>query len=74
MYEKKIPDLSQATGLGDVILGNKIGRANDDEKICFIAGGMPVWDVGVGFDIYNKAKELGLGTKLKLWDSPFLAQ
>lgn len=73
MYEKKIPDLSQATGLGDVILKSKPGRENDDEKICFIAGGMPVWDVGVGFDIYTKAKELGLGTKLKLWDSPYLA-
>ncbi|MBR7111225.1 MAG: ornithine cyclodeaminase [Clostridia bacterium] len=73
MYEKKIPDLSQAIGLGDVILGKKQGRCSDDERICFIAGGMPVWDVGWGYDIYTKAKEMGLGVKLKLWDSPYLA-
>ena len=73
MYEKKIPDLSKATGLGDVILGKKDGRKSDDEKICFIAGGMPVWDVGWGYELYTKAKEMGLGTKLKLWDSPYLA-
>ena len=72
MYEKKIPDLSQSISLGDVILGNKSGRQSEDDRICFIAGGMPVWDVGWSYDLYQKAKELGLGTTLKLWDSPHL--
>lgn len=72
MYDGKIPPITKATSLGDVILGQKQGRKDEDERICFIAGGMPVWDVGWGFDIYNNAKKLGLGTTLKLWDSPYL--
>ena len=73
MYKKKIPDLSKSIGLDDVILSEKEGRTNNKEKICFIAGDMPVWDVAWSFDLYNNAKKLGLGTKLKLRDSPFLS-
>ncbi|MBE6567912.1 MAG: ornithine cyclodeaminase [Ruminococcaceae bacterium] len=73
MYEKKIPPIEEAIGLGDIIRGEKPGRASDDERICFIAGGMPIWDVGWGYDLYMHAKEMGLGQTLKLWDSPYLA-
>ena len=72
MYEKKIPPITEATGLGDIICGTKEGRKSEDERICFIAGGMPVWDVGWGLDLYNNAKKLGLGQTLKLWDEPYL--
>lgn len=72
MYEKKIPPITEGISLGDIILGEKQGRTSDDERICFIAGGMPVWDVGWGFELYENAKKLGLGQTLKLWDSPYL--
>ena len=70
--EGKLPPVTEATGLGDIILGNKQGRTSDDQRFCFIAGGMPIWDVGWGYELYLNAKEKGLGTDLKLWDSPYL--
>ena len=73
MYEGKLPPITEATSLGDIICGTKAGRTSDDERICFVTGGMPVWDVGWGYEIYCKAKEMGLGQTLKLWDSPYLA-
>ena len=73
MYDGILDPISKATSLGDIILGTKQGRTNDKERICFTAGGMPVWDVAWGYDIYCTAKEKGLGTKLKLWDSPLLS-
>ncbi len=72
-YENKLPPISQNTSLGDIICGTKCGRTSDDERILFIAGGMPVWDVGWGYEIYQNAKKMGLGQTLKLWDSPYLA-
>ncbi len=71
IYEKKLPPLYEATGLGDVISGKKIGRGSDEERICFIAGGMPVWDLGWGYEIYKTALELGIGKSLNLWQSPY---
>lgn len=73
MYEGKLPPITEAKGLGDVITGALPGRTSDDERICFVAGGMPVWDVGWSFDLLQTAKDMGLGQKLKLWDSPYLS-
>lgn len=72
MYEGKLPPITQATSLGDVVCRTREGRVSDDERICFITSGMPVWDVGWAYEIYENAKKLGLGQKLKLWDSPYL--
>jgi ornithine cyclodeaminase len=73
MYEGKLAPISQGTGLGDVILGNKKGRESVDDRICFIAGGMPVWDVAWGTELYRKAQAQGVGQNLLLWDDPELA-
>ena len=73
MYEGKLPPVTQSTGLGDVICNTAPGRASDDDRICFIAGGMPVWDVAWGYELYRNALKKGLGQKLKLWDSPYLS-
>ena len=70
--EGKLPPITEGTGLGDVIRGTKAGRTSDDERICFIASGMPVWDVGWGYELYLNAREMGLGQTLTLWDSPYL--
>jgi len=72
MFNGQLPPLSEATSLGDIILGSKKGRISDDERICFVTSGMPVWDVGWGYEIYQNAKKMGLGTMLKLWDEPYL--
>ena len=71
-YEKKLPSVMEIPGLGDVICGNKPGRESDDDRICFIAGGMVIWDIGWSFECLQNAKKLGLGQTLKLWDSPYL--
>ena len=55
-----------------MICGTREGRVSDEERICFVTGGLPVWDVGWGYESYAKAKEMGLGVELKLWDSPYL--
>lgn len=72
MYEQKLDPITRSTGLGDIICGKRTGRTSEKERICFIAGGMPVWDVGWSYDLYHNAKKLGLGQTLKLWDSPYL--
>ena len=71
MVEGKLPPLKEAVSLGDVITGTGEGRVSDEERICFITSGMPVWDVGWGWEIWQKAKEMGLGVTLKLWDEPY---
>ncbi len=73
MYEGKLPPITESISLGDIICETKCGRISEDERFCFIAGGMPVWDVAWGYELYQKAKEKGLGQMLKLWDSPYLA-
>ena len=73
MYEGKLPPITEATSLGDVINGTRAGRESEEERICFITGGLPVWDVGWSYEIYQNAKKMGLGQTLKLWDSPYLA-
>ena len=35
-----------------------------------IGAGMPTEDIAWGYEIYTRAKAMGLGTALKLWDSP----
>lgn len=56
--------------LGDIIYGKKPGRVSDDQIFVYSVGGMPVEDVAWGKICYEKAKEMGLGTKLRLWNEP----
>lgn len=69
--EGKLPPLTESTGFGNIILGEKVGRENDDERITFIACGMAVFDVGWGYEIYQTALKKGIGQKLLLWDEPY---
>lgn len=59
--------------LGDIIRGKCPGRINEDDIVIFSVGGMPVEDVAWGKQCYEKAIELGIGTKLNLWEKPDLA-
>lgn len=58
--------------LGDIIAGTRPGRVSDEQIFVYSVGGMPVEDVAWGKRCYEKAKELGLGVRLKLWDKPDL--
>ncbi len=56
--------------LGELILGRKPGRENENERIHFAHMGMGVEDISLASAVYCTACELGLGQRLKLWDSP----
>ena len=58
--------------LGDIILGNREGRKDDEQIIICSVGGMPVEDVAWGKVCYENAKKLGLGVPLHLWSKPDL--
>ena len=58
--------------LGDIIYGKKPGRVSDDQIFIYSVGGMPVEDVAWGKVCYDRARVLGLGTKLTLWNKPDL--
>ncbi len=68
----KIPPLKGSTGLGDIVRGKAPRRQNDEENIIFVACGMAVFDVSLGYDVYQNALKKGIGTKLLLWDEPHL--
>jgi len=72
MHDGLLPKFPDAVGLSDVIQGTAAGRTSDKDRIAFFAGGMPIWDVGWSYEIYQNALKMGLGQKLKLWDSPYL--
>lgn len=59
--------------LGDIIYNKRQGRESEDQIIVYSVGGMPVEDVAWGKICYENAKKLGIGTKLKLWDSPYMS-
>ena len=52
--------------LGDVLLGRVAGRRSADEVTLFKSLGVGVEDVAAAHHIYNKARELGIGTALEL--------
>lgn len=65
-------DASAIINLGDIVARKRPGRNSDDEKIIFGMGGMPVYDVAWSYEIYTRALRMGLGTRLNLWDTPYL--
>jgi len=73
LIERGVMDRSQIDDLGDIIAGKTPARKSDDEIILYTVGGMPVEDVAWGTTLYRKAIEKGIGTKLNLWDVPFMA-
>lgn len=63
---------SEIADMGGILLGEQVGRDNEDQIIVYAVGGMPVEDVAWGYDVYKRALELGIGTKLNLWETPEL--
>lgn len=69
-----LPTLQSSTSISDVIRSKESGRHSKDEKIIFIACGMAVFDVALGYDLYQTALKKGIGQKLQLWDAPYMVR
>ncbi len=54
--------------LGEIVIGKKPGRENDDERIMNHNYGMAIHDVAMAQAIFKCAREKGLGTTLPLMD------
>ena len=61
---------SDVVEMGEVVAGRAPGRVDESQPIVYLTGGLGMEDVSWGFEVYKKAKEMGLGTQLKLWDQP----
>lgn len=67
-------DPDHMVSFGDVLANpEELGRKSDEDVFIFLTGGMGTEDVAWGYDVYTRAKELGLGTKLSLWEKPHWA-
>ncbi|HOI82423.1 MAG TPA: tyramine oxidase subunit B [Synergistales bacterium] len=64
-------DSSGIRDLGKIILGEVIGRKNNSEKILFLTGGMPVFDLAWAHDLYQNAKRKGLGTDYLFFEESY---
>ena len=56
--------------LGEIAVGKKLGRENDDERIFLLPIGMGSEDIAVASRVYEKALQKGIGQRLRLWSSP----
>lgn len=68
LSEKKLE--KDICSLGDIILGKACGRKDNKEKIIFVTGGVPAEDVAWAHTVYMRAKQMGIGQNLLLWDEP----
>ena len=55
--------------LGELILGQKIGRGGE-ERIHYCHMGMGVNDVALAWEVYKNAREQNFGLSLPLWNKP----
>ena len=58
--------------LSDIVNGSAEGRTSPEEIVMCSIGGMPLEDLSWGYECYQKAKELGIGTELNLWNEPYM--
>lgn len=72
LVEAGLTGRDKVVNLSDIVNGTSEGRKSHDETIMCSIGGMPIEDLSWGYDCYQKALELGIGQKLKLWDKPYM--
>ena len=67
--------MGPATGeiVSDLVNGKKPGRQRPEEKIMCVPIGFSLHDLVVGSRIYRRARELGMGKPLVLYDQPVWA-
>lgn len=56
--------------LSDLVTGKNPGRINDDQTLHCSSMGIGALDIMVGYQLFLKAMEKGIGTTVKLWDVP----
>ena len=72
LYNKPLELISEdiADGeIGDVITGKFPGRANDNEIVFAEGVGMGIEDISVAYEVYQRAVEKGMGTKVELFNT-----
>jgi len=52
--------------IGDIVSGKKVGRANEKERIIAIPIGMAICDIALTHLVYQRARERGVGQRLRL--------
>ncbi len=70
LYEKGQLTQDDVSELGDLVLGKKTGRTSDDQFVFATSMGIGALDIMIGYQLYQNAMEMGIGTKVKLWDKP----
>lgn len=70
MVEDQLITRESITTFGEILRGKKPGRESADEIILVSIEGMPTEDVAWGYECYTYALIHGIGTRLKVWDSP----
>lgn len=66
-------DPGQIDDLGDILTGQVPLHRKKDEIVIYSVGGMPIEDVAWGTIVYRNALAKGIGTRLTLWQTPYLA-
>lgn len=72
LVNTKKAERKDVLNLCDIVNGLSEGRTSHDEIVMCSIGGMPLEDLSWGYDCYRKAKELGIGQTLNLWEEPFM--
>jgi N-[(2S)-2-amino-2-carboxyethyl]-L-glutamate dehydrogenase len=60
----------QVVQLGDLLVGNVSGRTAEDQRIFVSPVGLGIEDVAEAWRVVRRARELGIGTPLRLWERP----
>jgi ornithine cyclodeaminase/alanine dehydrogenase-like protein (mu-crystallin family) len=53
--------------LGEIVIGEKVGRENDEEIIILNPMGMAIEDIACAYAIYQRAVNMQIGTTLSLY-------
>ena len=69
VQQGKIDD-SGFIDMSELVLGTKKARQNDEQFVFGTSLGLGALDVMIGYQMYENASKVGLGTQLKLWNKP----
>jgi ornithine cyclodeaminase len=61
----KLAEATLHAELGQIVTGARAGRERDDETILFWHRGLSLSDIALGHAMLEKARRLGLGTRLR---------
>lgn len=65
--ERGVIQWESVTELGRIVAGQIKGRASDDDITIFKSNGIALEDIAVAIQVYNRARERGVGEEVSLW-------